>query len=437
MPLKRNLIAGSTFRLITVLAFVAACLVFLGYLWAQAGGTLPGLSAQRSYNFSVETDNVVNAVPFTDVEIAGVPVGKVDSIVRDGARVRLNISLDQVAVPLHRGATVQISEKSLAGQPLVRLVDGTGPEIPSGTRLPDNAVLPAVTLRDVLASLDPKTLASLGGTVRAMGVATDGRTHDLSNLMAGLADLGRNGDTALDAIAAQSNDLQRLSTELTTVFDALDTGQGEIADLVSNANRLTSATAGQKRNLEDSVRKLPPLLRGASSTSEQFDRISGSLAPIATDLRAAAPDLNKALLQLPATSADLRGLLPDLQSVLDQAPTTLKRVPSFGETTRDLIPPATSVLLDLNPALRYIKPYGHDIAQLISNFGAAFHHYAADGKAYAYVRPIFQPLSVRPQPVRLPHGLLTNEPNPYPGPGELTDLRPFSGAYPRVERDGG
>jgi phospholipid/cholesterol/gamma-HCH transport system substrate-binding protein len=270
-----------------------------------------------------------------------------------------------------------------------------------------------------------------------MAGSTDGRGRDLSSVMAGLADLGRNGNSALDAIAAQSADLRQLSTELTKVFDALDTGQGEIVDLVSNANKLTAATAGQKSNLEDTVRKLPPLLRAASSASQQLDRASGALAPIAVGLRTAAPDLNQALLQLPATSAELRRSLPPLQSVLHRAPRTLNKVPDFGDATRGLIPPTINLLLDLNPALRYIKPYGRDIVQLFTNFGASFHHYAADGAAYAYFRPIFQPLSVRAQSIKLPNGPLTNQVNPYPGPGGLTDLRPFTGTYPRVERDGG
>lgn len=435
MPVKLA-ISGASARLFTVIAFVLACLVFFGYLWAQAGGYVPGLSSNRAYAVSFTSSDVGNAVPFTDVQVAGVPVGKVDDITPAGNHVVLHMSLDPVAAPLHQGVTVQISEKSLAGQPFVRLVDGTGPEIPNGAALPASAVVPPVTVRDVLASLDPKTLDSLGGTVRGLGAGTDGRTQDIADLMGGLNALGSNGNTALDAIAAQSADLQSLSGELTQVFDALDTGDGQIADLVSSANRLTGATAGQKANLEATMRKLPAAMKGVSSTAAQFNRISDPLTPIAANLRQAAPDLNAALVQLPGTTSDLRGLLPPLQSVLDQAPTTLDKIPDFGETVQSLIPPATSLLQDADPALRYLKPYGLDIAQIFSNFGASFHHYDADGASYVYLRPMVTPLTVRPNPVKLPTGgpLMTQN-NAYPAPGGLTNLQPFTGAYPRVERD--
>lgn len=429
-------LSGPTARLTTVLAFVLACLVFFGYLWAQAGGSVPGLASGRDYRVSVQVDNVGNVVPFSDVMMAGVPVGKVDELTRDGNLVTLALSFDPAVVPLHGGLTLQITEKSLAGQPFVRVVDGAGPAIPNGQHLPASVVVPPVTVRDVLASLDPATLDSLGSVVRSLGTATDGRSRDISALMDGLAALGRNGDTAIDAVAAQSADLETLSSELDDVFDALDTGQGQIADLVSNANAITIATATQKESIEATLRKLPPALQGIDSTATQLDRISTSLGPIAADLRTAAPDLNTALVALPETAADLRGLLPPLEGVLDQAPDTFDRIPDLGEATRDLIPPATVLLKDLNPGLRYIKPYGPEIAQLFTNFGASFHHYGPDGGSYVYLRPIFTAKTLRPNPVKIPEGTpLETMFNPYPEPGGLADLRPFTGDFPRIERD--
>lgn len=437
MPVKSRLDPGATFRLAAVGAFVLACAVFCGYLWVQAGGSLPGLASRGDYTVSFRTDNVVNAVPFADVHVAGVPVGKIETITREGDRLTVRLALDDVVAPLHDGATVQISEKSLAGQPVVDLVDGTGPPIASGTLLPDSAVVPAVTLRDVLASLDEETLAGLGGSVQSLAVATDGRAPEVRAMLQGLSDLGRNGDTAVEAIASQSHDLELLSTELTRVFAALDTGRGRIADLVTNADTLTGAIADQRANLEDSMRALPETLRDADATAKEFDRISAALAPVTADLREAAPALNRSLERLPPIADDLRGLVPSLDGVLDRAPATLDRIPDLGENARDLVPPATGVLRDLNPALRYLEPYGLDIAQLITNFGAAFHHYGPDGGSYVYLKPYFTPLSVRPDPVELPTGNpLNTESNPYPAPGGLADLRPFSGEFPRVERDG-
>jgi phospholipid/cholesterol/gamma-HCH transport system substrate-binding protein len=378
---------------------------------------------------------VANLVTFADVQEAGVPVGKVVALDRVSPdRVRVVMVMDKVATPLHQGASIRISEKSLAGQPDVEVTDGNGPAFADGTVLPAAAVKPSVQLRDVLASLDKPTRGALGGMVRSLDQSTTGRQQDISSLAAGLADIGGNGNTALDAIAAQTDDLTEVSQQLKQIFDALDTGQGQIVQLVSSADRLSAATAGQRPALEASMRLLPNVLDSATMASAGVSRLSHSLSPVAANLRRAAPDLNDALRLLPDVSSDLRGLLPTLHSVLNHAPTTLNKVPAFGERARDFFPPAVALLRDVNPVLRYLKPYKLDIAQFFANFDGPVHHYGDDGEAYFYVRPSYTAQSLWPSPVKLPESLYPS--NPYPAPNGLKDLKPFNGTYPRVERDG-
>lgn len=433
--MKMLRMSGPTGRTAALLGFVFACVVFAGYLYVQAGGRLPIVGSFGQYQVSFDVPDVGNLVTFADVQQAGVPVGKVAALNRVGSdAVRIVLALDPVATPIHQGATVQIGEKSLAGQPEVELVDGIGPAYQDGSVLPASAVKPAVTLRDVLASLDQPTRQALRGVVRSFDEGVDGRAHDVSGIAAGLADIGNNGDTALDALAAQSDDLEQISQQLSQIFDALDTGQGQIMQLVSSGNRLSRATAGQRPALEASLRKLPGLLDNTTAASADISRLAQAFAPVAADLRQAAPDLNDALGKLPPTSSDLRHLLPTLNTVLDDAPDTLNRVPNFGKDARDVFPAGVSVLRDLNPTLRYLKPYGLDIATFFTNFGDAIHHYADDGGSSLYVRPIVSPGAIKMNPVKLPRVLLDK--NPFPAPGGMRDLKPFSGAYPRLERDG-
>lgn len=422
-------------RLLVLAAFGALCALFVAVLWSAAGGVLPG---HRPYVVSVEVDNVRNLVPFSDVQIAGVPVGRVETVgpaADPAAGLRLDLALDDVAVPLHDGVRVQVSEKSLAGQYYVDLVDGQGPEIPTGTTLPAATVVPPTDLRDVIAAFDPATREALGGLVRSLDTGTQGRAADVSALLAGLGDLGRDGATAVDAIAAQSADLTRLVAELGTLTETLDTGQGQIVTLVENADRIAAATAGQAPAVEESVRALPGLLAGTRTASGDLTELARALSPVAADLRRAAPDVDAALRELPGTTADLRGLLPALQGVLDDAPATLDRVPAAGEQARALVPPATELLRDLNPALRYLEPYGADVAQFVTNFGAGIHHHDEYGQSYIALQPVLGPYALRPNPVPLPPGVTADE-NAYPAPGSLADRRP-QGPFTRLERDDG
>jgi phospholipid/cholesterol/gamma-HCH transport system substrate-binding protein len=426
--------AVSSMRLATVLTFVAACAVFVGYMWLHAGGSIAGFKDIDGYRFSAEVADVDNLVQFSDVAIAGVPVGKIDKLDRLPDRAHLDIVLDGDVPTLHQGATVQVSEKSLAGQSYLKVVDGTGAAMPSGSALPLSASRPSVQLRDVLAGLDTPTKQALGSSIRSLGQSTQGRAPDVAATMDGLAKLGAGGFTALDALQAQSEDIKNLGGELTTVLAALDAGQNDLETTVRGTSEIVSATAGQRAPLEESMRLLPGFLHKVQGSTSGFTRIGGALAPVAADLRTAAPDLTEALTQLPDMTADLRDLVDPLASTLDRAPATLSRVEPFADDVRDLVPHLRNALQDVNPTLEYASPYGRDIGAFIANFHAAFAATSTDGSHNLRLYPLFNEFSVRGTgPVGLRTGP-TSEFNPLPRPNMGTDPGPFVGPYPRLDR---
>lgn len=433
----RGRISAPVFRTATVFAFILGIATIVGYLYANAGGYVPGFSKTRHYKLAFDVPTLANVVPFADVYTAGVPIGKVDTINRvNSDSMRITMLLDDVASPAHEGTTAQISEKALTGQPMIKLVPGTGPELPSGAVLPASDVKPTVQLRDVLASLDKPTRDSLGSVIRSLSQGTDGRQKDVSGIFEGFSDIGTNGDTALDALANQSVQLQQVFNELTQVMDAFDAGQGQIAQLVSSADRLTAATAGQQLAVEDSMRKLPGVLDSATSASDDITRLSTALRPVAADLRTAAPDLNAGLDALPPSARDLRGSLGPLDNVLTGASPTFHKVPDFKDETHDFVPPATDILRDLNPMLRYIDPYYRELPVFFGGFAGSLHHFEPlpDGQNMVRLKPYGDARTIRPNPLHMPEGIFMK--NPYPEPGSYDKpMRPFTGQFPHVNRD--
>lgn len=422
-------------RTLVVLGFAALCAVLFGWLWASGGGRIPGITHAPKYTVAFRDSNVLNLAHFGDVQVAGVRVGRVQDLTADRNSARVVIGLDPVSAPLHRGATVRVGIRSLEGPSYVEVVDGNGPPIPAGSTLPDTAVKPSVDLRAVLASLDPKTRAKLGATLRSLGAGTRGTQQSVAQVMSALGVIGRQGYTAVDAIAAQSEDLRQLAAQTTALLDALDTGQGQIADAVRNAQRLTAATAGQRQAVEATVKNLPGVVGSARTAAGKLTTLSGSLAPVAANLNRAAPDLDHALLQLPATTADLRGLLPALDGTLGEAPATLNRVPTLGDDVTALVPKAQFELRDLNPMLAYLSPYGHDVAAFFTNFGAAFSSTDENGYNFMRLMPVFNEQSLKGYPIETSNlGPLTKT-NAYPAPGQSGNLAPLAGPPPHLERD--
>ncbi|WP_176440062.1 MlaD family protein [Haloechinothrix alba] len=416
-----------------VAAFAAATVGFIGYLWMQSGGNIPGITTP-DYRLTAEVPHAQNLVPHSDVMIAGIRAGTVETIEQRGDSVALKLHLDSDAAPVREGAQVQVSQKTLVGQSYVKLIDGDGEKLPSGSKLPESAALESVDLRTVLQSLDEPTLDALSKSIQTLGGATEDTQESLTALFEGLGSIGRTGHTATQALAAQSGDLEQLLAQSTELLDTFDTRQGQIARVVEDAQQLTQATAGQNEALEQSIRSLPGVLDSAKTASEKVAELSGDLAPVAEDLKKAAPGLDAALQELPAVSRDVRTLLPTLDNVLDRSPATLRKIPRFSDDVDPVVPVIQDVLRDVNPMLEYLRPYGPDVAAFFANWHAAMDYQDEDGNTYLRLKPTVDDQTVKPNPTaNLAPTLREN--NPYPAGGSMDDPQPFTGDFPRVERD--
>jgi phospholipid/cholesterol/gamma-HCH transport system substrate-binding protein len=417
-----------------VAAFLVVCLVLAGYFYTSMGGRIPLIAEVGDYHVSFLSSDIDNLLDDADVTVAGVVVGKVSGRTQEGNRVRVQLTIQPQYAPLHQGATLRIGVKSLVGASDVTVVDGQGPELANDSTLPDNAVGAPVQVHDVIAELSPQTRTALGGTIQSLGAGTQGQAGNINQLMQGVGKLANGGVDALDAVAKQGQDLKALSNEADGLLNNLDTGQGRIAQVVSDADTLTRSTAGQKDALASTVRQLPGTLASAKTATGKLQELSGSLAPVASDLNQAAPDLNRSLVQLPGVTSDLRGLLPSLDGVLDRAPATLDRVPTLGGDVRDLVPPTQTLLQDANPMLAYAAPYGRDVGAMLESFGSTFENYSENGLHTVRLAPILDQQAVRNIP--LPTSTLdpTNWHNPYPQPGSADKPAPFGGPYPQVQK---
>jgi phospholipid/cholesterol/gamma-HCH transport system substrate-binding protein len=418
-------------RLLVLVTFTVVCALIFGYLWVHSGGRLPVISS-TGYRISVNIPSVSNLVDDSDVMIAGVPVGQVVGLEPQGGQAHVTMQLDE-ATPLHRGARVLVGEKTLINETYLQVVDGHGPALPNGATLPPGSATPSVELNDILASLSPGTRSALGSSIRSLGLATSGTRQSISQALAGLGALGQQGKTALDALAGQSTELRAITGNTATLLAALNTRQGEIAQLVTDANQLASATADNTGDIRSIMTKLPGVIGSANNASSSITTLSSALQPVAADLNAAAPPLSQALQQLPQPAAELRALLPTLDNVLAEAPPTLNGVPAVATNADQLMPSLEQDLLQVNPMLAYLQPYGEDIAHLFVNWGASLA--TGDSNGYALrLMPVLNRQAVTGIPVNTNIGPL-NEHNPYPAPGTANDPQPWQGQYPHVQKE--
>lgn len=402
--------------LLIVGGFVATVLCMVGYMLYKAGVDMP-LVAQEGYLFAFETQDIDNLVPAGDVLISGVRVGSVQKIDSEPSHATVHVEIDDDSIGLHKGVQIRVGAKSLIGESYVDIIDGTGTPVPSGTTITEASVIENVALQDVVESLDAESLRSLKRVARSLGNATDGNAEEISQTLTGLGYLGRQGYTAIDAIAAQNRDLVSFARRTTLVLQALDASEGQIGDLVRSAQRITSVTNEERADLESTVQQLPGVLFTARQATDDVVRLAAALGPVVGDLRAAAPAVSAAMRRLPGTTADLRTIIPDLEGILDRSPATLDRLPAVSKDVRDLIPVLRETMSQVNPMLAYLEPYGPDLAAFAVNFNAVLRYTDEAGVHYTRLQPIDgSEQAVKASPMKLPR-LLTSW-NPHPAPGD-------------------
>lgn len=430
----RARLLGNRWRvLLTVIVFVSAFTLSLAFFLRQVGTQIPLVDAEP-WRASFAADDVKNLKVNSEVSIAGVEIGRVTDLRADGDHTEVVLGIEAEHGPLHEGATVRIGVKSVIGQSYVDLTDGDGTSMEEGSEIPAADVIPPVDIDEVLDTFDPRTRQALRSVVRGLGAGTRDQAESLDQLMTGLGHIGKEGTTVVDALAAQSDDLKALVQEAAVLMSSLDEGRGQIVDVVQQSRAVVSATAEEDAALAASIRKLPELMVSADTATEELEVLAAALAPVASDLRQAAPDLDSALRELPALTTDLQGMVGPLDAALRSAPATLDLAPAFTRDVQELIPEVEVLLSDVNPMLSYLSPYGRDIGAMFGSFGASMDVAMENGVQPIRLAPVFNAASVRGNPASL-----TVDPttwlNPYPAPGQAGNPAPFRGDYPQVRRD--
>lgn len=414
-----------------ILAIVALCVFGFIYLFGRAGGHLPNFNA---YRVSFNSKDIKNLQPDGDIRIAGVKVGSVYSISSQGDHVHVVLQLDSVG-PLHEGATVRVGVKSVIGESMVVLKDGTGPVVANGSTLPAKSVIAPVDIDEVLSTFTPSTRLALASALTEAGAVTNGTQISMSKLMDGVGRLGREGYTAVDALAAQSQDIKSVAAETTNILNALATDRQALGSLVDTASALTQATADQKQNVALTMQRLPALLDSAKTATSSLSGLATDLTPVASNLDAAAPDLNVALTQLPSVTHSLRTLLPYMNSSLGRASQTLNQVPTLSANLIAVAPQLSTLLRNLNPMLAYIKPYTFDVGSFFGNFGDAFDVPVENGVQPARLAPVFSEGSLRNIPLSLETLNPIHYNNPYPSPLTADKFHRYNQQYPYLPEE--
>lgn len=270
------------------------------------------------YQVRAVFENAANIRKDSPVRIAGVNVGKVQSVRGVGDAAEVTFTVDEQGRPVREDALVEIRPRIfLEGNFFLDLKPGSpsAPEVPDGGVIPITQTSTAVQLDQILTTLQAPDRENLSKLLQGYGTALNSRptpaddkgmdpeiqgetaAEAINDSFRYGADAGRDSAIVSEALlGTEPGDLSRLIAANATVFGALVDREQQLKDLITNFNVFSGALAAESDNLAETVRLLAPTLENATPAL----RNTNAVFPY---LRAFARDIEPGVKQLPKTIA--------------------------------------------------------------------------------------------------------------------------------------
>jgi phospholipid/cholesterol/gamma-HCH transport system substrate-binding protein len=350
---------------------------------------------KHGFRLNAQFATAVNIKGKSPVRIAGVNVGKVTSIKRQGSTALVGMEIEPRGLPIHSDATVKIRPRIfLEGNWFVELQPGSpsNKALSSGDTLPITQASDPVQLDQVLDALNTDTRANLqnfligygDGLTRKPTAADDAEQDpDVRGLNAAQA-LNKTYTRAPSSLrggaiisqattGTEQHDLSKLVESIGKVTAALNVHEQQLGELIGNFNSFFHSFAAQSASLKATVAVLPSSLRSIDRGLGALDAAFPPTRTFALDIlpgvkntvttvRAALPWIEQVQASLAASelggvSTGLVAATPQLAKLTSEQTPFYKQTELFNKCLTNVIYPAGNTKLQDGVATTGVEDY--------------------------------------------------------------------------------
>jgi len=341
-----------------------------GYIFSNQNVTPPSwapIVGEDHYRLDARFESANGVMPGQGqaVTIAGVSVGKVESVRLDRGQAVVRLRLEQkYGARVHPDATVLLRPKTPLKDMVVQLEPGTkdaGPALKDGSTIDVDRSAPDVNFDEIIAKLDVDTRAQLATLLGDAGVGIGGPGgRALARALRRFEPLSRQGARASELLAQRGRMTRRLVTNIGRITSELGSTDAQLAAFVKSTDAVFARFANQNQNLGETIRLLPGTLRESTTALQKVGRLSATLASGLPRLRPATKALAPSLRELQPLFAQTRPVLEkQLRPFARDAQPVARRLAPGIRLTAQAAPDlrtTTSVLNELFDAAAYDPP---------------------------------------------------------------------------------
>jgi phospholipid/cholesterol/gamma-HCH transport system substrate-binding protein len=282
---------------------------------------------KHGYQLKAEFATALNIHPKSPVRIAGVDVGKVSSIKRQGNAGLVTMEIESRGLPIHSDATLKIRPRIfLEGNWFVELQPGSpsAKTVSSGHTIPITQTSDPVQLDQVLDALNTDTRANLQTFLIEYGKSLTQKPNAAEDAEQLAEVRGLNAAQALNRTyhlapralrggavinnalgGTEQHDLSKLIESIGRVTAALNVHEQQLGELIGNFNTFFASFAAQKAPLKATIAELPGAL---GSIHRGLAELNASFGPTRTFAKDILPGVR-------STPATVTAALPWIEQV--------------------------------------------------------------------------------------------------------------------------
>jgi phospholipid/cholesterol/gamma-HCH transport system substrate-binding protein len=237
------------------------------------------------YSIHAEMQTAQGVIPGQGqlVEVAGVIVGRVQTVHLRNGRAVLDIAMERGQAKVFRDASILMRPRTLLKDMILQLTPGTPKSgvLREGDTVPVSNTLPDVNLDEVLASLDTDTRDALVSLVTGAGEGLRGQGDTLGAVFKRFNPTMREIRLINGELVKRRAAIRRVVTNFSRISTALGNHRRDLTRFVASSNQVFGALADEQAGVRGSLRALPPTLAQVESTTR-------ALTPVARDLGSAS-----------------------------------------------------------------------------------------------------------------------------------------------------
>lgn len=274
-----------------MLLVTAAAVIVAVILRPSAGGD--------DYRVDAVFDSAKGIVPGQLVKIAGARVGRVTDVTLTADRnARLALKVDGKFGPFRQDARCQILPEGFISENYVECTTGrrTAPQlaVQAGTpTVPLAQTTVPVALQDVVDLFSLPVDQRIRALINTLGLGLASRGEDLNAVLRRANPSLTQARKLLTALNGQRAALTSSIVDTDTALAALAERRTDVRGLLASASSTVKVTAAKRRELGETLRRLPGTLDAIDGGLDALNRTTRTGTPLLAELRTAAPGLDR------------------------------------------------------------------------------------------------------------------------------------------------